>query len=575
MTRRIMMVGLLLAAPLGVYAGGAVQGQRSAVARLPVREVTAFKDGHAVIVHEGRLPVDAAGRVVMDYLPTPFLGAFWPYVTDPTARLVSTTSANRRTAIPRSAITLREMMEANEGAEVTITEVDGKPYDARLVRFPRRSAAELEATGPPGTGDLLPEYGDLVLLEVAGKTKALPFVRVRDCSFKGKPREQLAREEMRHALTARVTGLPAGRRDAGVGLMYVQRGLRWIPGYRVTLDGKGVARIHLQATLVNDLVDLNAVSLNLVIGAPSFAFADTPDPIGLQQQMARVSQVQRGQRMNFAFSNAVMSQVPGMAGGGGLDAPVDPIPEVEGGQKAEDLFVFNLRGVSLRKGERMVLPVTEYQLPYLDVFVLDIPFSPPAEVWGNLNDEQQQQMRQLLATPKFVHRVRLQNSAAQPLTTAPALILRDRQVLAQGMMTYTAPGGKCDLSLNTAVDLRVRKEERETGRLPNAERYRGDSLQKVSLEGILRIENLRGNDVSIEVIRNVLGRVERADNDGGITQVNVLEDEGSPDLPRWWPWFNWPEWWHHRNGVGRIRWTKALPAGKSAEFRYAWHYFTP
>ena len=39
-------------------------------------------------------------------------------------------------------------------------------------------------------------------------------------------------------------------------MMYVQKGLRWIPGYRSTLDGKGKAAIKLQATLVNELTDL-------------------------------------------------------------------------------------------------------------------------------------------------------------------------------------------------------------------------------------------------------------------------------------------------------------------------------
>ena len=51
---------------------------------MPVKEVTVFKDGHAFVLHEGAMPTDAAGNVLMDYLPSPVLGTFWPYRRTPT-----------------------------------------------------------------------------------------------------------------------------------------------------------------------------------------------------------------------------------------------------------------------------------------------------------------------------------------------------------------------------------------------------------------------------------------------------------------------------------------------------------
>jgi len=41
-----------------------------------VKEVTVFKDGHAFVLHSGKMPTEGAGNVVMDYLPTPVMGAF-------------------------------------------------------------------------------------------------------------------------------------------------------------------------------------------------------------------------------------------------------------------------------------------------------------------------------------------------------------------------------------------------------------------------------------------------------------------------------------------------------------------
>jgi hypothetical protein len=46
------------------------------LAKMPVKEITVFKDGHAFVLHEGPLPTDGAGNVVLDYLPAPVLGTF-------------------------------------------------------------------------------------------------------------------------------------------------------------------------------------------------------------------------------------------------------------------------------------------------------------------------------------------------------------------------------------------------------------------------------------------------------------------------------------------------------------------
>lgn len=55
----------------------------SALQKMPIKELTVFKDGHAFVLHEGTMPTDAAGNVVLDYLPTPVVGTFWAYASTP------------------------------------------------------------------------------------------------------------------------------------------------------------------------------------------------------------------------------------------------------------------------------------------------------------------------------------------------------------------------------------------------------------------------------------------------------------------------------------------------------------
>ena len=74
-------------------------------------------------------------------------------------------------------------------------------------------------------------------------------------------------------------------------MFYLQKGVRWIPSYKLELDGQGKAVVKLQATIINELADLEDVSLNLVVGVPTFTFKDTLDPMSLQQSLAQLSSV--------------------------------------------------------------------------------------------------------------------------------------------------------------------------------------------------------------------------------------------------------------------------------------------
>src|ERR1035441_1085466 len=58
----------------------------STFGKLPIKEITVFKDGHAFVAHEGAMPTDEHGNVVMDYLPAPVVGTFWPYSAEKRAK---------------------------------------------------------------------------------------------------------------------------------------------------------------------------------------------------------------------------------------------------------------------------------------------------------------------------------------------------------------------------------------------------------------------------------------------------------------------------------------------------------
>jgi len=586
-------LGLLVVAGLltGVYAEDAAP--LGALARMPVKEVTVFKDGHAFLLHQGKMPTDAAGNVVLDCLPAPVLGTFWPYSSEKGATLSAVVAGQRRVLVQRTALTIQELIEGNVGASVTVTETpagretETLRYAAVILGVTTRSSEEREATSPPPASNLLPEKGSVVLLKTAEGTKAVNVARIQDITFTKEPPKPLAAsEEFRNVLTMKLdwNGGKA-KKDADVGLLYVQRGIRWIPNYKVTIDGAGKAVVRLQATLLNELADLDDVTCHLVIGVPTFQFKDMVDPISLQNAVAQLSQYFRESDPTAGqyqmLSNAMMTQSARM---GEYRRPSaqppagDLGPDVGGSDQAEDLFIFTVRRVTLRKGQRMVLPVAEFTVPYADVYTLDLPVAPPTEVWRNFNTQQQSELARLLNAPKVMHKLRIENKSTFPITTAPAMIVRDERVLAQGMATYTAIGGTMDLPLTAAVNVQVKKTERETKRTPNAMVWQGDSFARADLSGTVSLTNYRKQAVDVEVVRHVLGASDNASDGGKMESINAYEDDsflpsGDGRSYSWWGWYSWPHWWHRVNGVGRVTWKLTLDPGKKTDLTYDWHYF--
>ncbi|MCD6052713.1 MAG: hypothetical protein K0Q55_4135, partial [Verrucomicrobia bacterium] len=119
----LLVAGLLATCLTSLHAAEKA-AQLSTLGRMAVKEITVFKDGHCFIAQEGQLPTDPEGNVLLDQLPQPVIGTFWPYTSERTAKLTGVVASQRRVIIPRTALTLRELLEANVGSEALITEVD-------------------------------------------------------------------------------------------------------------------------------------------------------------------------------------------------------------------------------------------------------------------------------------------------------------------------------------------------------------------------------------------------------------------------------------------------------------------
>ncbi|MFN7671835.1 MAG: hypothetical protein ACK5S5_15430 [Planctomycetota bacterium] len=525
---------------------------------LPVREVTVFKDGHAWVLRERPLVAADGQEVVLDELPRPLIGAFWPYAVDG-ARLVSAKAGTTTVRSDATVMDLRQLARANAGKDALVVTADKERLEGKLLGVPSRQTL-------PSASD-----GELLLLQTAQGTRALPLGMVRELEVRGDYQGRIAVEDKKPRLTLRIAG---GGPQAKVGVMYVQRGLRWIPAYRIDVDGDGKAKAQFEATLVNDLIDLQAATVNLVVGVPRFDHAGEIDPIALQQEGAQVAE-HLGRRMQpQAFSNRMSNAFMAQAASPASDAAGgEPEPVVEGGAGAEDLFVFTLRDVTLKKGERMVLPIAAFELPYRDLYRLDVSFAPPMEVRQGLQSQQLVELARQLAAPKVRHVLRLTNTGDAPLTTAPTLVLAGGKLLAQGTMLYTPRGGATDLEINVAVDVKVDTDEREVKRDPGPFRLGDDQYARVDVAGTIKLTNRKPKAIEVEVTRRALGLADTIGQGGAQKQLDLVQAWQGGSANPWWGWWSWPHWWFQHNGFAEFRWTATVPSGGEATFDAGWHYF--
>ncbi|MHC5145559.1 MAG: hypothetical protein ACYSOK_00460, partial [Planctomycetota bacterium] len=240
-------------------------------AKLPVKEITVFKDGHAFVLHEGVVQTNENGDVVLDELPKPIMGTFWAYSAVQKNKLQCVISSRDEVDVEKTAMTVEELLKSNVGGEILFRDSHSGQYQqATILRV-------LDDKKQPQNHN-----NKVALLKIREGVKAMPVSQIQNITFLESPADTITRKETKETMTLKLE--KSKKSDtAQVGMAYVQKGIRWIPSYRVEIDGKGKAVIKLQGTIINELADLDDISTHLVIGVPRFAFKDTPDPISFQE----------------------------------------------------------------------------------------------------------------------------------------------------------------------------------------------------------------------------------------------------------------------------------------------------
>lgn len=500
-------------------------------------QVALFKNGLAMLVTEVEVP-PGAERLRVRPLPAPVHGTFWITTSTDQLTVPEVIAAREVVTDEVPALTVPEMLVANVGREVVLV-VEGGEVKGTLVSVPQDEVL-LDAPADRFAAPLGPR-ASVVVVRTADGVVTLERGAVRRVAFAGAElKTTWPRARTGASLLLRVKGAQPG---ATATISWLARGLAWAPTYRVDVSTPGEGVMSGATTIVNDLVDLEDVPVSLISGFPNLSFSGVTSPLGLSGGFdAFAQELAMAGREGASRRESVMTQQAIMSNFAPRHVEVDVGPAAG---EAEDLYFHELGRLTLAKGQRASVSLFQTKTAYEHVHRWEVP--------DLLNEYDQYrsyrgQPEEREAPQEVWHMLRLTNPLAMPWTTAPILVARGPRPLGQDICSYTAPRGKVLVKITKALTVQADQREVETARKRDAERWAGNSYDRVDIRGELQLVNGKSEKITVEVTKELSGAGVKAEP---AARLEVL----ARGLRR-------------PNPTNRLTWTVTLEPGQEAKLAY-------
>lgn len=575
--------------------------------QLKTEKVIVFKDGYCLVLKRGTAMSDGEGRIVCNDVPdAAVLGSFWATPKD--GQMESMVAGWQETETVHSedaqCTQVLEILQANIGKScslfvrdhalkgtiksvlakelrVPVANSSRNTVDANLLRHLRGSRPGADGTTSP-LASLHTFSGSHFVLGADEGDILLNVNEIRELTVKDMNttiERSLTKRTREKQLTFRFKQ-PHQRHELLIA--YFRPGVRWIPSYRIDLTsrrfaGRAIegdddrpwktARMSMQAEIINEAEDLLDAPIDIVVGVPNFRFRTVTSPFTLERVLQNALQQAApnlmGQFRND-LSNSLYSQRSGevrRAGAAAAEVGEVQLPGELTASGAQELFVYNLPPLKLKKGERAAVPIFTTDAPYRDVYTWDLHLKrkdiATAPSGSGVNSPL------VLSKNEVWRQIELANLTQLPWTTGAAMIMQGNQPLAQELLTYTSVKDQCRVPVTVAIDVRGSHTERETDRKLKAMRLYGYDYAQIFQRSSLSVCNHKARDIKLEVTLSFGGRATKASDDGEI----ILMPHAAGD------------WEHYRgdpaaNNSSQIRWTKLLKPGEVFEPTVDYFFYT-
>lgn len=481
-----------------------------------------FKNGYAMVVREADL--DANGRATLKPPGGTVMGTLWISASTG-AELQKVTLTKVETRGQRDVQNLDELLAANIEKNITVETTSSFQGQTTVVK-----------------GRLISATGPMIVLEQENDRVAL---------FKSAIVRVLAAD---HGLafkaptsTSENVILVEAKNKGKAYMVSLQQGMTWSPAYQISLVDEKTLRLVGKATILNDLAPLDKVDVSLVTGFPNVRFLNVLDPLASGQSVMEYIQSLAYSTVNPEYRrDMIQNQAPGGFGGARGALEQEQQQPTGSGAQLEDLFLYKQPNVTLKVGERGSFTILDARAEYRQEYEVQI----PDVDWNN--------PRPVATTDNPLdvwHTLKFKNTTGQPLTTAPALTLKDDQILGQDLMNYTSAGSEAKVRVTKALDIHVEAIDEETARERGALKIENRATyDKVTLKGTIELVNTKPKAVQMRVEKLATGEV--TDASGGTVKKT-------------------PAGLRQVNPVSQIVWTPILEPNKPLRLTYQVTVFVP
>ncbi len=404
--------------------------------------ISLFENGYGFITQRATLP--DATQVRLNSLPVPVRGSFWIATEEGVQvnRLVSGL-LDYEVSVP---LELFQLAAANAGAPVRVTFRRGKqaPIDVvgTILPFPQareeRVGNTIDQISEPSKNPLI---GKVLLLKVHDQTLMLRQSQVIDIAFLD-DLKMPTRTERRAGVELELAQAAKGKIIESTSL---SSGITWLPSYSLELYEDGSAELRAKATITNKLMNMENISLDLVLGSPHLSNLSSIDPMALRDISHRT------RANNSEYEDILLS----------ADAPVAmaPVFEAEYAPPAEALstgnvYFYPIDSFSAKAGQVVTQPLFQSPLRYKNVYTWALP--DPSTMPVNDAD--------LPPTIGAVLReVHFDNPLDIPLVAAPIELIEMSRIASTDGLALTPPKTAAIVEAGKAINLTTRQNIRHVG----------------------------------------------------------------------------------------------------------------
>ncbi len=483
--------------------------------------VSVFKNGMGFFSREGTA-MKRDGWVMAEKIPPAKFGTLAIYSLDPD-EVVDVVGSGPGEVVQFDGVDAPDDLEAKR-QRLLATENVQVQFTYEENRQARTAAGKLVSVGP-----------SFAILDTGQQSIAVPIEHIS--------KMQVLQMPLRiHVI--RDTDDEAESDEAKIGIAYLSEGITWIPEYTVRILDDETAELTLRGTLVNEAEDLIHCDINFVVGVPHFAHSQFMAPIAVGQTVRTIGTAVaptalRSQIMSRAaivsnhstsdqFKAQPVVDQNAVAQPGNIKAALGNVPQLSG-PGGNDFTVYTKKDMSLRRGEKAIVTLFRQKVNYTHIYR----WTPPG---------------------KMEHFLQLHNDGDSAWTTGPYLAMSGDRPLSEDLVKYTPRGGRCEISMSTAVNIPHIQDEVEIQRKlkahsPSSNRY----WDLVTLEGTLKVRNFEKEVVEIVINVPVAGKPIEASDEGTLS----MDSNKLKLLER----------------TGNVQWTISLEPGKDKTLTYKYERY--